>query len=822
MRALVADGRAAAALTAYDDLAARLREDLGTTPDRETGDLHLSVLREAALPAESPAGHHVERPLLVGREPELAQVERAWAGLASPDQPRLLLVEGEAGIGKTRLLDAVADLATSTGGRVLRGRCHPAERSLFLQPFVDALRPVLLEAPPTALAALLRDHAAAWVSLVPELAAVVTPSTPLPADVDLQRRQAYDAVAAVLRRLALDQPVLLTVDDLQDGGAATVDLLGYLAGRLGDARVLVVAAVRAEDADVAARLADRAAVVRLGALPRSAVDALAAAAGLTAHGEQVMARTAGHPLSVVEYLRALAQGDAGVPESLADAVLTRVARLDAAGRTVVEAAAVLRRRIDPALLAALVESSDVATTRVCEELVRLRLLVRSGHHYEFANDLLQECVHAALPPALSLAYHRRAADLTSDRPEMMAEHAHHAGDEPRAAQGWLLAGEAALHRAAVEDALGLLDRSLAVETSFAGTRARALLARAAVHEARTDFASALADADAALALARSTREPRLEMAALRFLGGDAAVGLGLTVDELVHPLEEGLRLAADLGDRRAEADISSRLAILEASRLRLTTALALAERSVARARAADSEDALMLALDGLKSVLAYLGDPEPLGEVVADLEPRVRASGNTWLLQWVVFEKSFVAAAEGRLDDARARVAEAIELNRLSGYPAYAGYLAAHDGWYARLSGDLHAARRIGREAVEATSPVNHPWWYAIAAGLLAATLIETGDPAEAEAVARRGLALGETAMAGGRLRCLAAVAALGDGEARAEATRLLDEVECPPGHAWVTGADVYLLLGRPDVLDPRDPGLLAPPRPTSLVEEGT
>ena len=148
MRALVADGRAAAALTAYDDLAARLREDLGTTPDRETGDLHLSVLREAALPAESPAGHHVERPLLVGREPELAQVERAWAGLASPGQPRLLLVEGEAGIGKTRLLDAVADLATSTGGRVLRGRCHPAERSLFLQPFVDALRPVLLDAPP--------------------------------------------------------------------------------------------------------------------------------------------------------------------------------------------------------------------------------------------------------------------------------------------------------------------------------------------------------------------------------------------------------------------------------------------------------------------------------------------------------------------------------------------------------------------------------------------------------------------------------------------------------------------------------------------------
>ena len=132
----------------------------------------------------------------------------------------------------------MADLAAATGGRVLRGRCHPAERSLFLQPFVDALRPAILDSSPAALAALVRDHVAAWVSLVPELAPVVADGPPLPADVDLQRRQAYDAVVAVLRRLALDRPVLLTIDDLQDGGAATVDLLGYLAGRLGDARVL--------------------------------------------------------------------------------------------------------------------------------------------------------------------------------------------------------------------------------------------------------------------------------------------------------------------------------------------------------------------------------------------------------------------------------------------------------------------------------------------------------------------------------------------------------------------------------------------------------
>ena len=112
------------------------------------------------------------------------------------------------------------------------------------------------------------------------------------------------------------------------------------------------------------------------------------------------------------------------------------------------------------------------------------------------------------------------------------------------------------------------------------------------------------------------------------------------------------------------------------------------------------------------------------------------------------------------------------------------------------MAGDLDTARRVGRAAVEASSPVNHPWWYAIAAGLLAATLIETGDRAEGKAIAERGLGAGATAMAGGRLRCLAALAALSaDGDVTTQATTLLDGVDCPPGQAWVTGADCYLLL---------------------------
>ena len=396
MRALVADGAVAAALTTYDELARRLRDELGIDPAPPTVALHLAVLREEELPAEDTGGPVRRRSAsLVGRDVELAAMDRSWAA-ATAGEGGLVLVDGVGGIGKTRLLDATSELAESTGGLALQGRCHPAERSLFLQPFVDALRPVLLGSSDAELGDLLREHTGPWVLLLPELAEVVEVSTPVPATAAIERRRAYDAVAAVLRRLSRRRPVLLSVDDLQDGGAATVDLLGFLAGRLSGERVLLVGAVRAEDEATVSRLSDRASRLTLAPLSPAAVEALAAAAGLAAHADEVMGRTAGHSLSVVEYLRALATGEAGVPESLAAAVLARVARLDAPARQLVQGASVLHGRLDTRLLADLVEIPEVSAVRLCEEVSLAGLFQRDDDAYEFANDLTQECV-AGLP-----------------------------------------------------------------------------------------------------------------------------------------------------------------------------------------------------------------------------------------------------------------------------------------------------------------------------------------------------------------------------------------------------------------------------------------
>ena len=491
-------------------------------------------------------------------------------------------------------------------------------------------------------------------------------STPVPATAAIERRRAYDAVAAVLRRLSRRRPVLLSVDDLQDGGAATVDLLGFLAGRLSGERVLLVGAVRAEDEATVSRLSDRASRLTLAPLSPAAVEALAAAAGLAAHADEVMGRTAGHSLSVVEYLRALATGEAGVPESLAAAVLARVARLDAPARQLVQGASVLHGRLDTRLLADLVEIAEVSAVRLCEEVSLAGLFQRDDDSYEFANDLTQECVAGSLPPALSVAYHRRAADLLIDQPESMAVHAFAAGDLGRAAHGWLLAGQSAMDRSAVEDATALFDRavSVAAEPSLRG---RVLLARAVAHEASTAYAPALADIDEALGLAHESGDRRLEMAALRARGGDPPVGLRLPMADVERDLAAGLRLATALGDRVAEADFNGRLTILQSSRLRLATALSRAELSLARSRASASPEAVHLALDGVKNVLSYLGDVDRLREVVAELAPPLRERRSMWLLQWAVFESAFVAASDRDWETARTLVREALELNAARG-----------------------------------------------------------------------------------------------------------------------------------------------------------
>ena len=219
----------------------------------------------------------------------------------------MVLLTGEPGIGKTRLAAELAGLARTTPGTVVTVRCYAAERSLFLQPVVEALGELVTATPPDGVRAAAAGRAGALAALVPAAAAVLGAPPAERGSPEAERRAAYDAVTTFLRRLSRPRPVLLVVDDLQHAGAATVELLHYLARHAGTARLLVVATVRAVEGRHALATLDGVAVTMpLGPLDEPAIAALARAAGQQAHVAEIARRTRGHTLFVVETLRALA------------------------------------------------------------------------------------------------------------------------------------------------------------------------------------------------------------------------------------------------------------------------------------------------------------------------------------------------------------------------------------------------------------------------------------------------------------------------------------------------------------------------------------
>jgi tetratricopeptide (TPR) repeat protein len=610
---------------------------------------------------------------------------------------------------------------------------------------------------------------------------------------DSERRLAFETVAALLRRLAARQPLLLVLDDVQHAGLATVELLHYLARHTREGRLLVIAALRSDEgAETVRRLAEVAQRVDLGPLDEDAVGRLAQRAGLGDQAGHIMAGTRGHPLFVVETIRGLEAGESGIPETLRDAILHRVKRAGDRADALLRAAAVLGSSFEPTLVAGLLQLPVPEAARQCELLLESRLVVVADRSYEFAHDLVHEVLYATTPEPTRLSYHRAAADLLVDRPEAVAAHAAASEEWPRAARAGLLAAQRAAER--------LLTNALAAAESANDLelRARIHVARGQVREVLAAYRDAERDLWAGARLARDAGDARLEMHALRGLGGDVTVALGRPIEECVGLLNDALHIAGTLADRATEADVLARLAVLACNQLRFEESIALGDRAVAAAEAAGQDHTLAVALDGLKASLAYLGDIERLGTVVATLEPLLRRTGDLFLLQWTVFESSLIPFARADWRGAVQLVQEALELNRRSGHAAYEGWFHAHLGWIARLEGRRAEAVAHGRHSLVRVGDQPHSWWNTFGRAMLATTPLETGGAdAEVTALLEEGLRLADRGGAPAyRLRCLALLAQVsGSPELLADADATLAAVSAPAGHAWLHGIDVYVAV---------------------------
>lgn len=851
MRAEAELGEPARALGAYERLRTLLATELGVDPAPETRELHVAILRAEATPttnetaknemarndtAENVTAENVTaatvtaendtvkkgtpgeplskgaatrelaatppeaRSAVVGRELELARLTECWCAAAG-GSPALLLISGEAGIGKTRLAGELVDLAARTGGQVLSARCYETERSLLLQPVVEALGRHAARANPDVLRAAARDWAEPLAALVPEIGAILDRPPEQHDRGDVTQRRAYEAIARYVHGLA-SAPMLLFFDDLHHAGVATVGLLHYLIRQAGGAKLLIVATIRAEEgASVHDALADVAERIDLGPLSAAAVRKLASAAGHGDLADGIVTRTRGHTLFVVETLRALATDKRGIPESLQAAVMTRVRRTGVATENLLRAAAVVGASIEPETLARMLDIPIGVASSRCEQAMDARLLVVAGRAYEFANDLIREVVYGSMPAPTQVAYHRRAADLLVDRPEAVGAHACAAGDLVRAARAWLLAGEQALARGAAADARSLLSSAIDA-ASEAGDReieARIYLARGRAHDALTAYPAAFIDFGIAADMARTIGDRRLEMSVLRELGGDVTVQLGQPLSLAVANLHAGLRIAESLGDRATESDLLARLAVNASARLAFNESIELGGRAVRAARASGEDRALAAALDGLKTGYAYLGEIALLAPIIVELEPLLRRQGDLWRLPWTVEESSFSAIAAGRWDEALERIAAAHDINRRSGYAAYEGWFVGQLAWVHRLRGDLEQSLVYGRRALDLTGDSRHAWWRPAACAQLAAALLATGERDAGIALLSEGRELANHAGAEGyRLRCIAPLAeATGDRRLLDEADELLSAIDAPAGSAWLLGAEAYLSIGR-------------------------
>jgi predicted ATPase len=183
-------------------------------------------------------GGRISSTRLVGRAAELVRLEAALADAAG-GRPRTVLLGGEAGIGKTRLLAALTARAAEQGARVLSGAClQVGEGTLPFSPVAQALRQLVRRLDPAGLERVVGAGRAELARLVPGLGPAEATA---PVTGELARARLFELLLGVVERLAADRPLVLAVEDLHWADRSTLDLLGFLVANLGEAAVLLVA-----------------------------------------------------------------------------------------------------------------------------------------------------------------------------------------------------------------------------------------------------------------------------------------------------------------------------------------------------------------------------------------------------------------------------------------------------------------------------------------------------------------------------------------------------------------------------------------------------
>ena len=427
-------------------------------------------------------------PVFVGRQTELARLQSA-ADTGRSGHPGLVLVGGEAGVGKTRLLAELVARQRDAGWLVLEGDAIAVgAEGLPFEPFVAALRSAIRELGADRIAALAGPNLTDLARLVPELAAS-TDQVILPlSQTEWLQVRTFEGVLGLFDRLGEAAPVLLLIEDLHWADRSTRDLLTFLARNVRGERLLLVASFRADELHrrhpLVAWLAEAERLPRVERIDLRRFDRAELAQLLSgilgAHAtsalvDSIDSRSDGNAFFAEELASAV--GDDGVghlPATLSEIVLARLAGLSDAATRLVEVAAVAGREVDHDLLASVVGMPATEVMGALREAVSSHLLVAvtdgSVERYRFRHALVQEAVYDDMLPTDRRQVHGEYARAIAARgvdsdgmASRLVELAHHwqaAQESARALRAAIGAGDATRSAFGFAEAAAMYERAI--------------------------------------------------------------------------------------------------------------------------------------------------------------------------------------------------------------------------------------------------------------------------------------------------------------------------------------------------------------------------
>ena len=521
MLALYRCGRQAEALRAFSELRRRLDDELGIAPSPSLRRLEEAVLLQKpeldwqppvlpdagtgsagvpptpVFPTQGPA----DGLPFVGREAELAQYDSKWEH-ARTAGPRLLLLSGEPGIGKTRLALEMARRAHCDGANVLMGRCDE-DLALPYQPFAEALQQLTRAWSPEVLRQLLGAQAGEVARMVPELAERLPDlASSVGSDPETERYRMFQAVGRVLASLCERAPLVLVVDDLQWAAPLTISLLRHVVLRSQPMRLLVLATYRQTDVPdqhplghMLAEQGERQSVsrVELTGLDAGAIETLVTAAvGRSMDGiavalaQSIHSGTSGNVLFVREVVRHVmesgqlevaARGDLEVPQGVREVVRRRLSRLSDQADRVLKLAAVMGAEYDLAALRIAVDLDEDELLAGLDDAVAAGLVEEVPGpvlRQRFTHAVVRSVVYESLGAARRAQLHRQVGEaieqlFPGSQEARLPELAHHfAMAAPMGSVGKALsycrrAGDEALARFANDEAARHFQQAIALD-----------------------------------------------------------------------------------------------------------------------------------------------------------------------------------------------------------------------------------------------------------------------------------------------------------------------------------------------------------------------